>query len=150
MTDKVDDLILQMQHLGASVRAAGQARGWEEAAEKLKGKAMRLAATAQADLARAEEKLREGEEKLRRAREPGISPLEAAELQTEGKRLVEENKPAAVKARAKVNFAQDQMDEADRRSWDALQASARAEAHAQLADELVPGGAISSALPEKK
>jgi hypothetical protein len=145
MSDKVDDLILQMQHLEASARAAEEARSGERSADKLKTKALRVADAARVELADAEKKLAEGEAKLSRARTPGLPTLEAAELFTEGRALVEQNKPAVVKARARLNFALDAMDEADRRAWDALQADARAETHAQLADELKPGGAISSA-----
>ncbi len=39
------------------------------------------------------------------------------------------------KARARLNFALDKMDEAERNDWEAFQAEARAEAHAQLADD---------------
>ena len=110
-------------------------------ADKLKTQALKLAAQAQADLETAEKKLAEGEAKLQTARTPGLPPLEAADLLTAGRQLVQENKPAVVKARAKLNFALDRMDDADREAWKALQAEARADAHAQLATELFPGGA---------
>ncbi len=41
----------------------------------------------------------------------------------------------AVKARARLNFALDKMDEAERREWESFQAEGRAEAHAQLAED---------------
>ena len=145
MSDKVDDLILQMQHLEASVKAAGDARIGQISAEKLKTRALKIAAAAKAEMDAAQAKLAEGEEKMQKARTGGLGAREAGELFTEGRALIEQNKPAVVKARAKYNFALDQMDEADRRDWEALQAEARAETHAQLADELKPGGAISSA-----
>jgi hypothetical protein len=147
MSDKVDDLILQMQHLEASAKEQGKARGAQIPADRLKSRAHQMAASAQAELQAAQSALAEGEEKLQRARTPGLPPLEAADLQLEGRRLVELNKPAVVKARARYNFALDAMDEADRRGWEALQAEARAEAHAQLAAELEPGGALSTAAP---
>ena len=44
-------------------------------------------------------------------------------------------KTRLVKARARLNFALDQMEEAERAEWEALQAEARAEAHGQMADD---------------
>ena len=146
MSDKVDDLIQQMQHLEASSKAAGQARVGNLRADKLKTQALKLAAQAQSDLDLAEKKLAEGEAKLQTARTPGLPPLEAADLLLEGRALVQENKPAVIKARAKLNFALDRMDDADRESWQALQAEARAEAHAQLSTELFPGGVTGDPL----
>src|SRR5207249_9707964 len=138
--DKVDDLLLQMQHLEASARAAEKARVGQISADKLKTRALRVAGAAQAELDEAQKELAEGEAKMQRARTPGMDPRQAGELHSEGRLLVEKWKPAVIKARAKLNFALDAMDEADRRSWEALQAEAHAEAHAQLADELKPGG----------
>ena len=40
-----------------------------------------------------------------------------------------------MKARARLNYALDRMDEVERREWEALQAEARAETHGQLADD---------------
>ena len=148
MSDKVDDLIQQMQHLEASTKAAGQARVGNLRADKLKTQAMKVAAAAQADLDVSQKKIEEGEAKLLKARTPGLPPLEAADLLTEGRALVTEHKPSVIKARAKLNFALDRMDEADRAAWEALQAEARAEAHAQLATELFPGSAASSPMPD--
>ena len=148
MSDKVDDLIQQMQHLEASTKAAGQARVGNLRADKLKTQAMKVAAAAQADLDVSQKKLEEGEAKLLKARTPGLPPLEAADLLTEGRALVTEHKPSVIKARAKLNFALDRMDDADRAAWEALQAEARAEAHAQLATELFPGSAASSPMPD--
>ena len=145
MSDKVDDLILQMQHLEAGARASEKARGSQLSADKLKTKALKLAGASQAELESAQKKLAEGEAMTARARTPGLDAREAGELMLQGRLLVEQNKPAVVKSRAKLNFALDALDEADRRAWDALQAEAHAEAHAQLAGELEPGGALSTA-----
>jgi hypothetical protein len=136
MSDKVDDLILQMQHLEASAKKASQARWSQIAADELKSKAMRLAAAAQSEVDEAQKKVAEGEELQHRARTPGLPPLEAGDLLRRGRALIDQYKPALIKARARVNFALDQMDEADRKAWQALQAEALAEAHAQLADDL--------------
>ena len=54
-------------------------------------------------------------------------------------------KTRVVKARARLNFALDQMDEAERLAWDALQASARAETHGQLAEDPLFQNAPASA-----
>ncbi len=148
MSDKVDDLILQMQHLEAQAKKAGQARFWERSADKLKSRALKLAAAAQQELEDAQKKLSEGEAMQAKARTPGIDPREAGELMLQGRLLVEQNKPAVVKARAKVNFALDAMDEADRRAWEGLQADAQAEAHGQLAtDQSDAAGVIPAAPP---
>ncbi len=53
----------------------------------------------------------------------------------QGKAEAQDARARAVKARARLNFALDQMDEAERSEWEALQADARAETHGQLADD---------------
>ena len=75
------------------------------------------------------------EDKQERARTAGLAPLEAADLLAQGKAEGQEARTRAVKARARLNFALDRMDDAERREWEALQAEARAETHAQLADD---------------
>jgi len=135
MPDDADELILKMQHLEAQARAQEEARNKSGRGEKLKSKAQQMAFEAQQALSAAEEDLRKAEEKESKSREPGLPPLQAAELLVAGKSEAQEAKPRAVKARARLNFALDQMDEADRREWEALQAEARAEAHAQMADD---------------
>src|SRR5207244_1183614 len=77
-----------------------------------------------------------GREKQRRhsagrvARNAGASALVG-----EGRRLASEGRSRVGKARGKLNFALDQMDEADRRAYEALRAEALAEAHQQMADD---------------
>ena len=61
--------------------------------------------------------------------------MPATDLLAEGKREAEAAKGRAVRARARLNFALDKMEETERREWEALQAEARAEAHGQLADD---------------
>ena len=75
------------------------------------------------------------EGKQDRARSGGLPPLEAADLLLQAKAEANEARTRAVKARARLNFALDRMDEAERREWEALQAEARAETHAQLAED---------------
>jgi len=135
MPDEVDELILKMQHLEAQVRAQREAEALASRGKALKTRAQQIAWDAQTELSAAEAQQREGEEKLQRARDPGLKPIAAADLLEEARRLAEEARTRIVKARAKLNFALDQMDEADRREYEAVRAEARAEAHAQMADD---------------
>src|ERR671936_909351 len=135
MPDDVDELILKMQHLEAQVRAQREAEALASRGKALKTRAQQIAWAAQTELSDAESQQREAEEKLRRARDPALKPIAAADLLEEARRLAEEARTRIVKARAKLNFALDQMDEPDRREYEALRAEARAEAHAQMADD---------------
>jgi hypothetical protein len=147
MPDDADELILKMQHLEAQARAQEEARRLADRGKSLRSRAQQVAWAAQAELDAAEKQQHDGEEKLHRARGGGLPPIEAAELISEGRRLADEGKRGAVKARAKLNFALDQMDEADRRDYEAIRAEARAETHGQLADDPLfrkPGGPSSS------
>ncbi|MFL5396684.1 MAG: hypothetical protein ACJ79P_02155, partial [Myxococcales bacterium] len=83
----------------------------------------------------AEKQQREGEEKIEQAKTPGTPPLDAADLLVEGKRLAAEGRTRAVKARARLNYLLDQLDESERAEITALRASARTETHRQLADD---------------
>ena len=146
MPDDVDDLILKMQHLEAAARETQAAHGKEERFAALKTKAQQMAAAAQVEIDAAEKEQAEGEAREAKAKTPGTSPLEAADLLTSGRAMAAEAKTRLIKARARLNFALDQMDEADRGDYEALQAAARAEAHAQLAES----GDDSSQMPELK
>jgi hypothetical protein len=152
MPDDVDELILKMQHLEAQVRAQREAEALASRGKALKTRAQQIAWAAQTDLSAAEAQQREAEEKLQRARDPALKPIAAADLLEEARRLAEEARIRIVKARAKLNFALDQMDEGDRREYEALRAEARAEAHAQMADDPLfkktasPGTSTSAAL----
>ena len=126
MPDEVDELILKMQHLEAQARAQREAKALEARGKSLKSRAQQLAWTAQAQLSAAEAQQRDGEEKLQRARDPALKPIAAADLLEEGRRLTEDARSRVLKARATLNFALDQMDEADRREYQALRAEARA------------------------
>src|SRR5712692_4543982 len=135
MPDEVDELILKMQHLEAQARAQREAQALEGRGKSLKSRAQQVAWAAQAELSAAEAQQRAGEEKLQRARDPGLKPIAAADLLEEGRRLADDARSRVVKARAKLNFALDQMDQAERREYEALRADARAEAHRQMADD---------------
>jgi hypothetical protein len=135
MPDGVDDEILKMQHLEAEAKARMQERSGQAAADSLKTRAQKMAYEAQQELEAAQKQLESGEAKQQQARVPGTPPLDAADLLTQGMDEAREAKTRLIKGRARLNFALDQMDEAERQAWDALQTGARADAHGQLADE---------------
>jgi hypothetical protein len=135
MPDEADELILKMQHLEAQARAQEEARKKRAGSERLRTAAQQLAFESRGELQEAEAAQRAGEEKQERARTAGLNPLEAADLLSQGKVEAQEARTRALKARARLNFALDRMDDAERREWEALQAEARAETHAQLAED---------------
>jgi len=135
MPDDADELILKMQHLEAQARAQQDERAKQSGAGRVKTAAQQLAFGARLQLEEAEAAQRLAEDKQDRARTAGLPPLEAAELLAQGKAEAQEARTRAVKARARLNFALDRMDDAERREWEALQAEARAETHARLADD---------------
>jgi hypothetical protein len=135
MPDGVDDEILKMQHLEAEARARMEERASQEHAEKLKSVAGRMALESQQEIDAAQAQLDAAEAKQAKGRTPGTPPLEAADLLTEGRIASQEAKSRLVKARARLNFALDRLDDAERAAWDALHVGARADAHGQLASE---------------
>ncbi len=135
MPDEADELILKMQHLEAQAREQEKARTGQAKTERLKSKAQQMAVEAQQEVTAAEEALRAAEEKQRKSRDPATPPVDAADLLVEGKSEAQDAHVRLVKSRARLNFALDQMDEAERREWETLQAEGRAEAHGQLADD---------------
>ena len=135
MPDEADELILRMQHLEAQARAQQEARAKQAGTEQLKTAAQHLALEARRELEQAEAAQKAAEDKQERARTGGLPPLDAAALLVQGKTEAQEAKARIVKARARLNFALDRMDDAELRDWQALQAEARAETHAQLADD---------------
>jgi hypothetical protein len=135
MPDEADELILKMRHLEAEARAQEEARRLEERGRSLKSKAQQMAWAAQIEVDAAERQQREGDEKIERAKAPGVPPLDAADLLREGKQQAADARTRLVKARARLNYALDQMDESEQQELEALRASARAETHAQLAED---------------
>jgi hypothetical protein len=101
----------------------------------LESRARKLAAEAQQEIDAARKQEDDARAKDERARSGGMPPTEAADLLAEAKAAARDAHTRLVKAQARLNFALDQMDEAERRAWEATQAGARAEAHGQLADE---------------
>ena len=135
MPDDADELILKMQHLEAQARAQQEARAKQSGDGRVKTAAQQLAFEARQQLEESEAAQKIADDKLQRARAGGLSPLEAADLLAQGKAEAQEARTRAVKARARLNLALDKMDEVERREWEAVQAEARAETHAQLADD---------------
>jgi exonuclease VII large subunit len=135
MSDSPDELILKMQHLEAQAKESLRARALTEGGKRLRSAAQKLAWEAQQEIAREEQAAEEGEQKLARAKEPGRPPLEAVELLRSGRAQVEASRTHLIKARARLNFALDQMTEVERREYEAFHAEARAETHGQLAED---------------
>jgi hypothetical protein len=135
MPDDADELILKMQHLEAQARAQQEARTRRAGASNLRTASQRLAAESQQEIEAAEAAQKAADEKQERARSGSLPPLQAADLLVQGKAEGDEVRARLVKARARLNLALDRMDDAERREWEALQAEARAETHAQLADD---------------
>ena len=135
MPDEADELILKMQHLEAQARESERARAGEAGSSQLKSAAQKMAHEAQAEVDAAQKAQSEGEAKVARAQIPGAPTLEAADLLIAGRQEAQDARTRLVQARARLNFAEGRMDDAERGEWDALQASARAETHGQLADD---------------
>ena len=135
MPDDADELILKMQHLEAQARAQQEARAKQPGTGQTKTAAQQLAFEARREIEQAEAAQNAADEKERRARSGGLPPTQAADLLVEAKAEGQDARTRLVKARARLNFALDRMDEVERREWEALQAEARAETHAQLADD---------------
>jgi hypothetical protein len=135
MPDDADELILKMQHLEAQARAQQEARAKQSGSAALKSAAQRLAEESRKQLEEAEGAEKAAGEKQERARSPGLPPTEAADLLTAANAEMQEARSRVVKARARLQFALDRMDEVERREWEALQAEARAETHGQLAED---------------
>ena len=135
MPDEADELILKMQHLEAQARESERARTADAGAAELKTAAQKMAHEAQVEVDAAQKAQAEGEAKVARAQQPGVPTLEAADLLVAGRQEAQDARTRLVKARARLNFALDRMDDAERAEWDALQASARAETHGRLADD---------------
>jgi hypothetical protein len=131
----VDDEILKMQHLEAQAKRQMEERAAQASADALGSRARKLAAEAQQEIDSARKQEDEARAKGERARGGGLPPLEAADLLSEANAASRDAHTRLVKAQARLNFALDQMDEAERKAWEATQAGARADAHGQLADE---------------
>lgn len=134
MSDSPDELILKMQHLQAQAKQSADARRLRGSVDKLKSAAQKLAWTAQKEVATLEAQQTLGEEQLDKLREGGVTPQEAIEF-VGARAKVEDAKKQLIKARARLNFALDQMSEVDRREYEAFHAEVRAETHGQMAED---------------
>lgn len=135
MTDSPDELILKMQHLEAQAKESLRARAERAGLDRLKSSAQKLAWESQQEVAAAEAIELAAEQKLDRAKQPGLPTLEAAELLRAGRTEQDEARRRLVKARAKLNYALDQMTEVDRREYEAFHAEVRADTHGHLAED---------------
>jgi hypothetical protein len=135
MSDSADELILKMQHLEAQAKESLRARGLKAGVERLRSAAQKVAWEAQQEVTREEQAAEEAEQKLARAKEPGLPRLEAAELLRSGRAQAEEARMRLIKARARLNFALDRMEEVERREYEAFHAEVRAETHGQMAED---------------
>lgn len=135
MSESADELILKMQHLEAQAKESMRARGLKTGVEKLRSVAQKMAWEAQQELTREEQAAEEAEQLQARAKEPGRSPIEAAEMLRTGRAQATEARTRVIKARARLNFALDRMDEVERREYEAFHAEVRAETHAQMAED---------------
>jgi hypothetical protein len=134
MSDSADELILKMQHLQAQAKAQQEERGLRAGLERFKSAAQRLAAEEQAEVDRLDKVLDEAEEKMEALRVDGVTPEEAPPY-VAAKAQADDAKRGLIHARAKLNYALDQLNEVERREYEATQAEVRAEFHGQMAED---------------
>lgn len=135
MADDADSLILQMKHLEAQAKATRAADVLARSAGKLKTAAQKLAFESQREVTALEKQQDDAEKELDAIRVDGVQSHEAPAF-VAAKNRMDEAKKGLVKARAKLNFALDQLSEVDRREYEQFQAEVRAETHGALADDL--------------
>jgi hypothetical protein len=134
MTDSADDLILSMQHLEAQAKATREAEALRTGVERLKSAAQRLAYQAHREVAAAEKSQADAEAQLEQIKVGGVQSDEAPAF-VAARNQAEEAKKQLIGARARLNFALDQMSEIERREYEAFHAEVRAETHGQLAED---------------
>lgn len=134
MSDSPDELILKMQHLEAQAKESQNARALRGNVDRLKSAAQKLAWTAQKEVATLEQQQAEAEAQIDKLREGGVTSDEATAFVGARGRM-EDAKKQLIKARARLNFALDQMSEVDRREYEAFHAEVRAETHGQMAED---------------
>lgn len=132
--DTADELILKMKHLEAQAKTGRDADRLRGSADKLKSAAQKLAYESQREVTALQKVQEDSEKELELIKVDGVLPTEApAYMAAKGRG--DDAKKQLVKARAKLNFALDQLSEADRREYEAFHAEARAETHGQLAED---------------
>jgi hypothetical protein len=134
MSDSPDELILKMQHLEAQAKESVKARGLRGGLTRFKSAAQKLAWSTQQEVSTLEQQQHEAEDRMEKLRVGGVTREEATEF-VAARAKAEQAKKELVKARAKLNFALDQMSEVDRREYEAFHAEVRAETHGQMAED---------------
>ena len=134
MSDSPDELILKLQHLEAQAKESSEARFKRKGLDRMKSVAQKLAWTSQAEVNALQKQQHEAEDKQEKLREGGVATEEALEF-VAARASAEEARKALVKARARLNFALDQMSEVDKREYEAFHAEVRAETHGQMAED---------------
>lgn len=132
--DSADELILKMKHLEAQAKAGRVADVMTRSAAKLKSAAQKLAFESQREVTALEQQAEAAEKALDAIKVDGVQSHEAPAF-VAARNQGEEAKKGLVRARAKLNFALDQLSEVDRREYEAFQAEVRAETHGQLAED---------------
>jgi molybdopterin-guanine dinucleotide biosynthesis protein len=132
--DSADELILKMQHLEAQATTAREAERLRGSADQLKSAAQKLAAASQREVTELEKVQEEAERELDAIKVDGVQSSEAPAF-VAARNKGEEARKGLVKARAKLNFALDQLSESERREYEAFHAEARAQTHGQLAED---------------
>lgn len=132
MSDSADELILKMQHLEAQAKALRESSRLRADLGRLRTAAQKLAWEAQAEVERLEKERDEAEARQEERRSTGMQPSSA--YAAPATRAADSEKQL-IRARAKLNYALDQMTEVDRREYEAFRAEVRAAAHGQLADD---------------
>ncbi len=134
MSDSADELILKMQHLEAQAKATRESQGLRQGLDRLKSAAQRLAWESQQEVAALEKAQDEADRELELIRQDGVQSEEAPAF-VKAHAKGEDARKQLVKARAKLNFALDRMNEAERREYEAFHAEVRADTHGQLAED---------------
>lgn len=134
MSDSADELILKMQHLQAQAKASREAARLRSDLGRLKTSAQKLAWEARTEVEYLEKLRDDAEKQQEQLRAAGLKPAAAAAYLAARTQAEDANKQL-VRARAKLNYALDQMSEVDRREYEAFQAEIRAETHGQLAED---------------
>ena len=132
--DSADELILKMQHLEAQAKTTREAERLRGSADKLKSAAQRLAYASQREVTALEKQQEESEKELDAIKVDGVQSAEAPAF-VAARNRGEEARKGLVKARAKLNFALDQLSEVERREYEAFHAEARAETHGVFAED---------------
>ena len=134
MADSPDELILKMQHLEAQAKESGAARAARDGLDRLKSAAQRLAWKAQTEVAALEKQEADADAEMEALKQDGVSSEEAVPY-VAARNKAEAARKQLVRARATLNFALDQLSEADRREYEAFHAEVRAQTHADLAED---------------